>query len=202
MPSSIHSSRSRLTSLALVGGLAAAPLQAQPPSLPEDAPVVQPAAASRPAQVPEPAPTPATPPPDPERIARTATELGQKAYDLGRFEEAIRHYSAAYQTMPLPALLFNLGQCHRQLGQFGQAAFFYGRYLDLVPKAPNAALTHELLEEVGAARVARASPDTPVPLHKNWWFWAGASAAAVLAGSAVYFATRPPSPTLGTLDGR
>ena len=201
MPSSTPSSRSRLTSLALVGGLTTSPLQAQSPSLPEDAPLVQPAAAARPTNVAEPAPI-LSAPADPERLARAATELGQKAYDLGRFEEAIAHYSAAYEAMPLPALLFNLGQCHRQLGQSGQAAFFYGRYLDLAPKAPNAALTQELMEEVGATRAVRESPATPLPLHQNWWFWAGAGAAVLLAGGAIVYATRPPSPTLGTLDGR
>ncbi len=214
MPSSILSSRSRITSLALAGGLVASPAWAQPPILPADAPTVQPASAVRPSTANAAAtPTPtggaeggplilAPPAPEPERVARTATELGQKAYDLGRFDEAIGHYSAAYEAMPLPALLFNIGQCHRQLGQFERAAFFYGRYLDLAPRAPNAALTQELLQEVGAIRQDKKPPPPEPPLHRRWWFWAGAGAAALAAGGAIIYATRPPEPTLGTLDGR
>jgi tetratricopeptide (TPR) repeat protein len=33
----------------------------------------------------------------------------------------------------LPAFLFNIGQCHRKLGQHEQAIFFYSRYLKANP---------------------------------------------------------------------
>ena len=83
----------------------------------------------------------------------------------------------------MPALLFNIGQCHRQLGHFERAAFFYGRYLDLAPKAPNAALTQELLQEVGAFRADKKPPVPEPPLHRRWWFWAGAGAVALAVWS-------------------
>ena len=188
MPSSTPSNRSRLTSLVLVAGLAASPVSAQAPALPADAPILQPAGGVRPNPPPEaPSPPVTSPPPAPdfERTARTETELGKKAYDLGRFEEAIAHYSAAYDAMPLPALLFNIGQCHRQLGQFGRASFFYGRYLDLAPRASNATLAHELLEEVGRTQLSQDPPAAELPLHRKWWFWAAAGAAALAAGGAV-----------------
>lgn len=58
---------------------------------------------------------------------------GRKAYDLGRFEEAIRRFSAAYEAKPAAELLFNIAQSHRMLGQCDKALFFYRRYLRVDP---------------------------------------------------------------------
>ena len=37
-------------------------------------------------------------------------------------------YTAAHDAKPLPALLFNIAQCHRQLGNHERALFFYRRH--------------------------------------------------------------------------
>jgi tetratricopeptide (TPR) repeat protein len=61
---------------------------------------------------------------------------GRRFYDLGNFAQALESYTAAYQAMPLPAFLFNIAQCHRQLSDFSRARFFYRRYLDLSKTRP------------------------------------------------------------------
>lgn len=80
-----------------------------------------------------------------EQAARALFADGQKAYDLGEFDRALTLYSDAYKLKPLPGFLFNIGQCHKQLGNFERAAFFFGRFVDnSKPDAANVALAKEL----------------------------------------------------------
>jgi tetratricopeptide (TPR) repeat protein len=159
--------------------------------------------------------------PESEQFARAQFERAQRAYDLGRFETAIIHYGRAYEAMPLAAFLFNIAQCHRLLGEYAQAAFFYRRYLDLAGNPSNAPLTRELLSEMEqrqsererheretAARASAALAMNPdgaeaEPLYKRWWFWAAVGGAVVAGMTAVTIANSQPSQTtLGTLNGR
>lgn len=80
-----------------------------------------------------------------EQAARALFADGQKAYDLGEFERALTLYSDAYKLKSLPGFLFNIGQCHKQLGNYERAAFFFGRFVDNSnPEAANVALAKEL----------------------------------------------------------
>ncbi len=86
-----------------------------------------------------------------EAEARLRLKSAQQAYDLAKFDEALQAYSDAYALDPRPPFLFNIAQCHRQLGNYERAAFFYRRYLDLSPKRPtNAGLVEGLIQEVEA----------------------------------------------------
>ena len=64
-------------------------------------------------------------------------DQGVKQYNLGRFTEAIAEFEKAYDVDPAPILLFNIAQSHRQLGNKEKALFFYRRYLEQAPDAPN-----------------------------------------------------------------
>jgi tetratricopeptide (TPR) repeat protein len=89
---------------------------------------------------------------DPEALARAKFAEGNIAYDLAEFQKALDAYSEAYRLRPLPGFLFNIAQCHRQLGHPERAAFFYRRYLALSKEEPpNAALTRELIAEMDRA---------------------------------------------------
>jgi tetratricopeptide (TPR) repeat protein len=102
-----------------------------------------------------------------ESQARRKIADAQKEYDLGEFGRALELYSEAYRLDPIPAFLFNIGQCHRQLGHWERAVFFYRRYLGLSPHASNTAqvekligdcqtlLTQEQKRQEEEARVAR-----------------------------------------------
>ncbi|MEP6654807.1 MAG: hypothetical protein ABJA82_15700 [Myxococcales bacterium] len=54
-------------------------------------------------------------------------------YNLGHFAEASALFEKAYRIDPAPVLLFNIGQCHRRLGNNDLALFFYRQYLGQAP---------------------------------------------------------------------
>lgn len=72
---------------------------------------------------------------------------GEMHYKLGRFKEALAAYSKAYEVLPLAGFLFNIGQCHRKLGSWERAAFFYRGYLREKPRAPNRKVVEGLIVE-------------------------------------------------------
>ena len=96
--------------------------------------------------------------------AKALYKDGETAYNLGQFDAALGKYTEAYKLKPLPGFLFNIAQCHKQLGQYERAAFFYGRFIDTSPpKAPNVELARSLQEEMkqkdAAAREAASKDD-------------------------------------------
>jgi tetratricopeptide (TPR) repeat protein len=104
-----------------------------------------------------------------EKIARGHFDKAEKAFNLGRFDEALAGYQAAYEALPLPAFVFNIAQCHRNLGNDEQAVFFYQRFLSLQPDAPNRPVVEELiaeqtrhLDERKAAEAAQLAAETPL----------------------------------------
>src|SRR6266511_3526088 len=70
------------------------------------------------------------------------------AYTLGAFERARQLYSEAYELEPLPALLFDIAQCHRKLGQWSKAAFFYRRYVAHAPADVDTTRVQQLIDEM------------------------------------------------------
>ncbi|WP_224242973.1 tetratricopeptide repeat protein [Hyalangium gracile] len=98
--------------------------------------------------------------------ARVKYNDGNVAYEQGDFRKALASFNAAYQLAPLPGFLFNVAQCHRQLGAYERAAHFYRRYLSLSAKEPaNAPMVRELIAEMeskakqqAASRSARQKP--------------------------------------------
>src|SRR5437016_6063550 len=48
--------------------------------------------------------------------AKAAVERAQIDYKVGRFAEALDGYRRAYELFQAPSLLFDMGQCHRNLG--------------------------------------------------------------------------------------
>lgn len=97
-----------------------------------------------------------------EEQAKERFASAQKAYDLARFEEALKLYSQAYELKPLPGFLFNIAQCHRQLNDLEKARFFYKRYMDLSPTRPkNAEQVEELLKQVEATLAEAKEPKRP-----------------------------------------
>ena len=80
-----------------------------------------------------------------ENLASRNTELSKLSADLEEREKALAEYQSAYRLMPLPGLLFNIGQCHRYLGQCDQANFFFRQYLAGVPNSPHEAKVKELM---------------------------------------------------------
>ncbi len=156
------------------------------------------------------------------RSSRHHFQKGEKLFALGRFDEALEQYEQAFEARPLPAFLFNIGQCHRNLGNFEQAIFSFRKYLRQVPDADNREAVEDLIDELEASRRAadeaarrreaarfgggdpppkRDPPRARKPIYARWWFWGGIAAAAG-AGAGAYFVLRDdgvPSTDLGNV---
>jgi tetratricopeptide (TPR) repeat protein len=93
----------------------------------------------------------ARPAADPDAKAKASAKAlaadADRHYKLGRFEEALAAFEKAYETFPAPGLLFNIAQCHRALGHWERALFFYQGYLRERPDAPNRATVETLIEQ-------------------------------------------------------
>ena len=94
--------------------------------------------------------------------ARRQVAAADIAYRLGRFDEALAGYTRAYELYPVPALLFNIGQCHKNLHDYARAVFFFEGYLRDAPAAHNRVLVEDLLREL-RAELARAAPAPAAP---------------------------------------
>jgi hypothetical protein len=124
------------------------------------------------------------------RRAKKLFDRGEKLFALGRFAEALSAYQKAFEEFPAPEFLFNIGQCHRNLGNVDRAIFSFRKYLRLRPDADNREAVETLIAELEAEQRERerARPVTPppppppgrtTPIYKAWWFWTGV---AVVAG--------------------
>ena len=102
--------------------------------------------------------------------AKTLTGKASIEYDVGHFDQALDLYTRAYERYPKPALLFDIGQCHRLLGHYERALFFFHGYLRGQPDAPNRALVEKFIEDAQqkldsqrAADAPATTPGSPLP---------------------------------------
>jgi hypothetical protein len=86
--------------------------------------------------------------PTPEVRARKAFDRAELLYRQARFQEALEAYSEALGHQRHPAFLFNIGQCHRQLGDHPKALFFFKLFLSEQPDAPNRAEVETRIREL------------------------------------------------------
>src|SRR3954462_5332647 len=103
-------------------------------------------------------------PVDPKVAAKEHYTRGTSFYDLGRYDEAIKEFEAAYQLKNDPAFLYNLAQSYRQAGNHEQAVHFYKTYLRYVPKPANRADIEEKIKtEEQLAAQKGGGTTTPPP---------------------------------------
>lgn len=70
--------------------------------------------------------------------ARDAFRRATHAYDFGEYAKALDAFKEAYNAYEDPGFLFNIAQCHRQLGQTEEALRVYRSYLRNARNPPNA----------------------------------------------------------------
>jgi tetratricopeptide (TPR) repeat protein len=82
--------------------------------------------------------------------ARQFYDNGKLAYDMGHFDDAVSQFERAYALRPAPLLLFNMAQCHRQLGHADKARHLYESFLreSAGADSPQAAIAVEELEKL------------------------------------------------------
>lgn len=79
--------------------------------------------------------------------AKAEVERAEVQYNLGRFDEALEGYSRAYELVNAPGLLFDIGQCHRNLKSYERAIFFFEGYLRVETRPERRALANQLIAE-------------------------------------------------------
>ena len=88
--------------------------------------------------------------------ARALYRSGTAHYNLAEYKEALIDYKEGYRLKSDPAFLFNLGQCHRQLGEPEEAAIAYRAYLRSATKATNRREVEQFIADADAAALAKA----------------------------------------------
>src|SRR5262245_49644213 len=81
-----------------------------------------------------------------EKKARAHVTASQQAYNLGNFDEALKELEEAYKLKPVPGLLFNIAQCHRQLHNYERAAFYYNAYAESGATGPQVEVARGLAQ--------------------------------------------------------
>lgn len=99
------------------------------------------------------------------RRARQLYERAEQSYSVGQFADAAELYQRAYRVKALPGFLFNLGQCHRQLGQFRKARFFFRLYLERKPDSRRRVTVEALIRDCDeqlrlAAKAEQRGPES------------------------------------------
>jgi tetratricopeptide (TPR) repeat protein len=154
-----------------------------------------------------------------EASAHEHYRKGMRLYDVGRFEEAIKEFEAAYQYQEGPVTIFNLAQAHRRAGNNAKALELYRTYLRKAPNAPDRGEVEERIaaleramaevqdrvaalekaspprptEPAATVAVAPPPPAAPPPRHGRGMLVGGAVAAGagvLLGGAGIVFAVR------------
>jgi tetratricopeptide (TPR) repeat protein len=96
--------------------------------------------------------------------ARADFQKGQTEYNLGNYAAAARYFEETYRRKPVPALLFNIAQCYRFIGNLEKAVQTYRSYLRTAPAGDkNIDLAQELLEQVEAALASKNKAESSPP---------------------------------------
>jgi len=125
--------------------------------------------------------------------AKLHNEAAKKLFNLGLFREAAEEYQKAYQAKPLPAFLFNLGQCYKRMASaesLRKSIFYFKSYLRNDPETPARAAIQKEIERLEVELRVAEKPQ-PRPLYKKWWFWTiiGVAVTGAVVGTVV--GTRP-----------
>ena len=89
---------------------------------------------------------------------------GKTAFDSGDYATALTEYNQAYTLLPLPGLLFNIGQCYRNLERAQEAINAFNLYLEKSPKAANRTGVEKLIAELEQV-LKEAAPPEPKPVE-------------------------------------
>jgi tetratricopeptide (TPR) repeat protein len=80
--------------------------------------------------------------------AQAAYHLGTQHYNLGEYREALESFKEAYRNVENPSILFNIAQCHRQLGDKLSAVRSYRAYLNNTPDAANRQQVRDMIAKL------------------------------------------------------
>src|SRR5262245_19580633 len=94
----------------------------------------------------------------PEASADETFKQALAAYDAGRYREAIELYARVYRDTRAPAVLFNIAQAARQLGDCPRALAHYRRFVAEAPTSPDRPRAEAWIAELGDCGRAPGPP--------------------------------------------
>lgn len=83
-----------------------------------------------------------------KKVAEQHFIRGNTAYNLGQFDEAVAHFTKAYEAWQRPEFLYNIAQSYRLARNCKQALHFYKRFRSLKDADPASPLSPNEREEV------------------------------------------------------
>jgi tetratricopeptide (TPR) repeat protein len=163
---------------------------------------------------------------DKRGLAREKFDLGRQEFAAHRYATALTAFQESYQLAPYPDLLFNIGRCHEELGQWRAALDAYERYLATNPRDDEvqrrAAFMRRMMVEQPEPPDPSPSPEPspmpslaplaisapvagPTPLYKKWWLWTavvGVAGVALGVGLGVGLSGAEPARTFPPLGSQ
>jgi tetratricopeptide (TPR) repeat protein len=110
--------------------------------------------------------------------AKANYDAGVKAYQNGRYNDAVRFFGEADRLAPSAPLSFNIARVHARAGDASQALRFYRDYLRRAPNAANAGEVREIVKKYEAELASAGKQQLSVLTTPN-------GASALVNGSAV-----------------
>ena len=92
------------------------------------------------------------------RKARAAFQKAEVHFKLGEFKKALPLYKEAFRAKAMPEFLFNIGQCHRHLGDCKQTNFFFRQFLRQRPRSPHRSNLEKMIRQCEAHLKAGTKP--------------------------------------------
>ena len=135
--------------------------------------------------------------------AKLHNEAAKKLFSLGLFQQSAEEYQKAYEAKPLPAFLFNLGQCYKRMTSaenLRRSIFYFRSYLQNEPESPaRAAIESEIARLEHTLRLAEQP--RPKPIYKKWWFWTiiGVAVTGAAVGTGVALRPEDMKPVRGSI---
>lgn len=99
--------------------------------------------------------------PTPTATAKELNEQARRSYNLGHWQDAIDAFEKAYQLSGDPALLFNLAQSQRHLGDTEASLRFYRAYLREKTDPTNREIAEQQIKELEAQAAHSAATGPP-----------------------------------------
>jgi tetratricopeptide (TPR) repeat protein len=133
---------------------------------------------------------------------------GTRQFDVGDYRAALESFKRAYLVHDEAGILFDIGECHRMLGENKEAVFSYRSYLRRKPDAGNRAAVEAVIAKLeGAAAqpsapasVVASSPAAGAPTRPASTTPPAASATATPPAAVPVAAAAPPAPTPAVAD--
>ena len=159
-------------------------------------------------------------------VARDKFAAGRREFDEHHYDRALVLLKESYALAPYPDLLFNIGRCHEELGQYREALDAYERYLAVNPgdddvrrrvvdmrqrsadepwPSPSPSPSDQPTLMAPSPTSVEARPAARTPVYRKWWLWTavvGVAAVAVGVGLGVGLSGPAPSRTFPPLTGQ